>query len=389
MKGRRAGWATVALLASTLAGGAEAAFPGANGRIAFDSRRDGAPEIYVMSADGSGQTNLTQNEAFDAWPAWSPDGTRIAFETLRDGDREIYVMNADGSAQANLTNHPGLDGSAAWSPDGTRIAFVSFRDGNFEICVMNADGSGQVNLTNHPALDGAPAWSPDGSRIAFASERDGIREIYVMDADGSGQTRLTNDTYFDSLPDWSPDGTRIAFHSERGDLDIYVMNADGSDPTLLIPSAADPSWSPDGTRIAFLRGTDIHAANADGSAQVNLTNTPTFDGAPHWGPAVDSDGDGLPDDADPDTVGQAVDALPEQALHAPGHREAIGARLDDAEAAILAGDLDGARRMLENLRRHLDGCATSPTADGDDWIVDCAAQSTVRALLDTLLATLS
>ena len=57
-----------------------------------------------MNADGSGQSNLTQNSRTDASPRWSPDGKRIAFVSERDdGNSEIYVMNADGSFPTNLT----------------------------------------------------------------------------------------------------------------------------------------------------------------------------------------------------------------------------------------------------------------------------------------------
>ena len=87
------------------------------GRIAFYSGRDLNREIYVMNADGSGQTNLTNNAADDRYPAWSPDGIRIAFSSSRDGNQEIYVMNADGSGQTNLTNNPAPDYEPAWSPE--------------------------------------------------------------------------------------------------------------------------------------------------------------------------------------------------------------------------------------------------------------------------------
>ena len=85
-------------------------------------------------------------------------GQRIAFSSSRDGNAEIYVMNANGSGQTRLTTHPASDITPAWSPHETKIAFASDRDGNFEIYVMNADGSGQTRLTTHPATDVSPDW---------------------------------------------------------------------------------------------------------------------------------------------------------------------------------------------------------------------------------------
>jgi Tol biopolymer transport system component len=106
----------------------QAAFPGANGKIAFQSFRDGNNEIYTMNADGSSQTRLTNNTASDTDPAWSPDGTKIAFATDRDRSNftyEVYTMNADGSGQTRLTGDSLNDQSPAWSPDGTKIAFAT------------------------------------------------------------------------------------------------------------------------------------------------------------------------------------------------------------------------------------------------------------------------
>src|SRR5262245_47152546 len=72
-----------------------------------------------------------------------PPYYRIAFASSRDGNAEIYMMNADGSHLTNLTNNPADDGSPVWSPSGHQIAFVSSRD-NGGIYVMNADGSNQT-----------------------------------------------------------------------------------------------------------------------------------------------------------------------------------------------------------------------------------------------------
>ena len=91
-----------------------AAFPGANGKLAFGSSPDFHSEIYVMNADGSGQTNLTHNAAYDNSPTWSPDGSQIAFSSDRDGNYRIYVMNADGSEPTGITNNQLGDYDPAW-----------------------------------------------------------------------------------------------------------------------------------------------------------------------------------------------------------------------------------------------------------------------------------
>ena len=216
-------------------------------------------EIYLMNADGSNPINLTQvPERADGVSSWSPDGGQIAFTsaTLFNDDilanSDIFVMDADGANPINLTNHDALDETPDWSPDGKRIAFSSDRDGNWEIYVMNTDGTNPINLTNHPAKDGRPDWSPDGNRIAFTSDHDGNLEIYVMNADGTNPINLTNHPAEDNSASWSLDGTRIAFDSDRHrdrdiNWEIYVMNADGTNPINLTKNRAldiNPSWGP-------------------------------------------------------------------------------------------------------------------------------------------------
>ena len=265
-------------------------------RIAFASTRDGNYEIYVMNADGSATTRLTNNSARDDDPSWSPDGRRIAFRSTRDGNSEIYVMGANGSAPTRLTNNPALDDEPSWSPDGQRIAFVSFRDGTLDIYVMNADGSAPTRLTTGGSY-GSPSWSPDGQRIAFHGSPAGSAQIRVMNADGSNQTQLTAPGSPDPEvgPRWSPDGREIAFVRFRDyNLDIYVMNADGSAPRQLtngFPDDFDPSWSPDGQQIAFTSTRDnanfeIYMMGADGSAPTRLTANPATDVQPSWSPRV-------------------------------------------------------------------------------------------------------
>jgi hypothetical protein len=135
--------------------------------------------------------------------------------------------------------------------------------------------------------------------IAFETNRDGNFEVYVMDADGSNPINLTNNPGVDGVvtPAWSPDGTRIAFgrNLESG-TDVYVMDADGSNPinlTNTIGNEVVGTWSPDGTHIGFQANRDgdleVYVMDADGSNQVNLTNNSgneasDWDSAPAWSP---------------------------------------------------------------------------------------------------------
>lgn len=291
-----AGSVLVAQVAGVLmAPPARAAFPGHNGRIAFEAVPDMNFEIFSMNPDGTDQINLTNNPATDASPSWSPDGTKIAFETGRDGDREIYVMNANGSDAVRLTYSSGFDGDPSWSPDGTQILFRSARDGNDEIYVMNADGTNPVRLTNDTYPESSPVWSPDGQHIAFQAEPEANNtDVYTMDPDGQNQDQLTTNPTVDGLPDWLPDGSQILFFSDRdGNREIYSMKPDGSDQTDISNSPSTEDWSPaaspDGTKIVYqVGGFPLHlfVMNADGSGAHQLAGVGETNAGADWQPVA-------------------------------------------------------------------------------------------------------
>lgn len=294
--------------------------------IAFASNRDGTAQIYVMSVDGANQVRLTNDAANDEAPNWSPNNSRIVFQSDRDNlfscIADIYVMNWDGSGQTRLTSDPADDSAPVWSPDGTKIVFQSARNGvSYQVYVMNPDGSGQVNISNSAANDTQPSWSPDGTKIAFTSDRDqaGFSSIYVMNANGTSQTRLTTSGtgLLDQQPVWSPDGTKLTFTSTRDSItvtwqetddnggivnksalqvnkEVYVMNANGSAQVRLtntLENDDSASWSGDGTKIVFRSDRErdccdpteqVWLMNPDGTGQMDLSNNGLDDHCPSW-----------------------------------------------------------------------------------------------------------
>ena len=244
-----------------------------NDWIAFSSDVNGVRQIYIMKADGSEQTCLTNDKSDNFLPFWSADGNQILFSSNRKGNWEIYIMNSDGGKERRLTDDNFDNFNPSLSPDGSRIAFDSDRNGSVEIYVMNADGSEINRITNYQFMNHQPSWSPDGKWITFSSNRDGNWEIYFMMANGSKQNRLTNNSLQDVEPSWSPNGSQIAFSSNRdGKWEIYIMNTDGSNQTRLTNNKYGnfrPSWSPDGSRIAFSSNHnsnwEIYIMNIDGS----------------------------------------------------------------------------------------------------------------------------
>jgi TolB protein len=270
--------------------------------IAFYSDRDGNPEIYVIHPDGSALRRLTFDPGFDDSPAISPDGHWVAFLSARhdpqprfpDLKYEIYIVDINGKNLQRLTNTDAAETHPAWSPDNTKISFDADydEDGYYEIYCMNADGSGVQRLTDNQANDQFADWSPDGRQIAFSSDRHGNWDLFLMDADGGNQCALTDTPQWEVFPAWSPDASQIAFTGLKPgsrNTDVYIMNSDGSNIRQLTNRPGfdeNPSWSPDGTQIAYqveIGGNfEIYIMNADGSNQHPFSPNVSDDLWPSW-----------------------------------------------------------------------------------------------------------
>ncbi len=186
-------------------------------------------------------------------PVVSPDGKYITYDSLGAKGTLLKISFVDG-APDSLSKDSVAGNFSYWSPDGAAVVFTN--EGNLWKLDM---ASGSISLLHASENnDSRPAWSPDGSRIAFDAgdpKWKGNVDVYVMDADGKNVKQLTDHPKIDSQPNWSPDEKWIAYMSEEsGNRDIWIMRSDGTHKTQVTSDPGMdvwPRWSHDGRRLAY------------------------------------------------------------------------------------------------------------------------------------------
>ena len=176
-------------------------------------------QLYAVERSNLAQlTKLTPatDTASASDPAFSPDGSRIAFVSQRDGNAEIYVMNADGTGTTRVSNDPQPDGRPSFMPDGQSLVFHSPRTaGKQEIWAVNVDGTALTQLTRD-SVNSSPAVSPDGQIIAYVSTRNKDGDIWLMNRDGTNQRQFTRSPQQrESEPRFLRDGTLVYLAERR------------------------------------------------------------------------------------------------------------------------------------------------------------------------------
>ena len=233
----------------------------AGGVVYFASdRRDHNFEIYRIAGNGADARRLTTDlQHADLAPVPSPDGSKIAWEREVAGNNgveevELWVMNADGSNQQRVVQNGSENRSPSWGAGNSSLYFASFVTGNWEIFRVDLASGSTVNLTNDPYADQHPRVSPDGQHVAFHTNRDVQFEIYVMNADGSDPHDVSNDAADDRYPSWSADGSRLVWSRYIDSFDLYTMKADGSDQHVVATTPyqeLEASFSPDGASLVY------------------------------------------------------------------------------------------------------------------------------------------
>jgi TolB protein len=267
---------------------------------------------------------------------FSPDMKQIIFQAEEKGDNpfyQIYVMDLETGKHRRVSPGVGRTTCAYFHPSGKKIIFASghtdpeakrhqtaeFKqreedakagvrrrykwdfDPFMEIYEANPDGSDLRPLTNAKGYDAEGSYSPDGKQIVFCSHRDGDLQLYIMNSDGTNPRKLTDAPgCYNGGPFFSPDGKRVIFRADRKKKDflqIYVINADGSNERQLTDTEGvnwGPYWHPDGKHVIYSAADhsdpnarpnyDLWVLNVDTGKKTRITFAPGADVLPVFSP---------------------------------------------------------------------------------------------------------
>ncbi len=240
-------------------------------KILITSHRSGKGQLYMISPDGSGLTQITSGANWHNGGRWSPDAQKIVCNTaegLSTAGEPMVVMNSDGGNRVLL----GIGTQMSWHPGGVAIIF-SYWPGaesgiyNMRLCSIKPDGSERKAISYQYA--GTCALPPDGTRIAFAVKPDSLTRTVILDF-----PQFSNPVFVGPTgsygPCWSQDGKEIAISAgDTAGQQICIMNADGSNVRMVTDKVSHlpfiyPRWSPDAGRLIFL------AYTVDGTAKSYL-----------------------------------------------------------------------------------------------------------------------
>jgi len=208
-------------------------------------------DLWKVSTNGGTATAITQNDAYDFKPVWSPDGKTIAFASDRYGNFDIFTISANGGVPKRLTYYSGREVPNSFTPDGSKILFkatiedpeqnVSFpRSYLSELYEVSVNGGTIKQILSTPAEEAK--YSTDKSKIIFQDAKGPenywrkhhtssiTRDVWVYDTNNKVFNKLTNFKGEDRLPSFSADEKYVYYTSEQFDNTFNVCKFELSNP---------------------------------------------------------------------------------------------------------------------------------------------------------------
>ena len=158
-------------------------------KIAFESTRSGAYEVWMCRSDGTGLVQLTHFNSSAGTPRWSPDGQQIAFDSRDSGNADIFVVDSQGGPPRRLTSERSSDVVPSWSRDGRWIYFASDRTGDWQVWKMSSTGGPAVQVTHH---GGFSSFESSDGRFLYYAKGQTLHGLWRIPANGGEEIRLTN-----------------------------------------------------------------------------------------------------------------------------------------------------------------------------------------------------
>ncbi len=268
--------------------------------IAYVAEDKGREDLFVSRVAGGGRVRLTDDEALESTPEFSPDGERIVFTRAGSDSRrpEVWTVPTLGGQAARVLPDA-LE--AAWSADGTRLALVLRRPGEGDtLATCASDGTNLAPVLrsdgNYPFFR-HPAWSPDGTQLVAVRSTGGVAgELWLVPMQGVPR-RLWVDApnVSSNEPVFTADGRGILHESNRaGATNLWILPLGGGPPTRLT-TGPGPDQSPSAARSGVI--TFLNARSRCGLIVCDLAGGEKREIMSHsaymWSPAFSPKGDDL------------------------------------------------------------------------------------------------